>query len=213
MREQSKKPFQYPGDHKDKRAARLFLYKHALSAPKLGFAVTLAGSTPDPEVTLLRDYLKWPANHTWFVDSSNHVDVVAALQHIKFLWPESNVYPRDLQQLLSDPFPIGFANLDFMGHLNSFNVIPCLKLVIPNLGTGAILGLTWERGREMFHHPNSSGMKTLKAGQRYTDINDQRWAGVLRIVNKIARGSLEVLGGVEYQNNFSPMSVIVFRKT
>lgn len=204
-------PFQYPGDHSDKRAARLFLYKQALSSPRLGFAVTLAGTAPDSEITLLRDYLKWPAHRTWFVDNSEDISVVSALRKIKRAWPEAGVYPGELQHLLSKPFPIGFANLDFMGHLNSFNVLPCLRLVIENLIPGAVLGLTWERGREMRCYANSAGTRTLAAGSHYADLNDQRWAGVLSIVNGIAKGKLEVIGGVEYQNNHSPMSVTVFK--
>ena len=212
MRDRPRYPFQYPGDHIDKRAARLFLYKHALHSIRQGSAITLAGTDPDSEISLLRDYLKWPANRTWFVDNSERIEVITALQHIKHSWPESRVYPGSLQNLLLEPFQIGFVNLDFMGHLNSFNVLPCLKLVIPNMLPGAILGLTWERGREMTHLPDSSGMRTLKAGARYKNINDQRWAGVLKIVDKISNGQLEVLGGVEYQNHHSPMSVSVFRK-
>src|SRR5690349_721733 len=141
MRPRANYPFQYPGDHKDKRAARLFLYKHALSSPRIGFAIALAGSTPESEICLLRDYLRWPGDRTWFVDNSEHISVLTALQNIRCRWPEARIYPGKLQDLLESTFPIGFANLDFMGHLNSFNVIPCLQLVIPNLTPGAILGL------------------------------------------------------------------------
>lgn len=196
----------------DKRAARLFLYKHALNSPRDGYAITLAGSSPESEVTLLKDYLHWPTNKTWFVDNSDEIEVTAALQRIKYLWPDVGTYPWDLQQLLTLSLPIGFINLDFMGHLNSFDVLPCLKLAIPKLLPGAVLGLTWERGRERRECPNSPGAKVLQAGSAFSDINDQRWAGVLSIVDKIAKGSLQFIGGVEYQNNHSPMAVSVFHK-
>lgn len=212
LRSDSPYAFPYPGDHQDKRAARLFLYKHALSSPRVGASVTLAGATPESEVELLRDYLKWPALHTWFVDNSNRKEVLSALRRVKRLWPKVNIYPGDLRDLTARLPAIGFANLDFMGHLNSFNVLPCLKLVIPLLTPDAILGLTWERGRELTHRPDSSGMRTLREGSQYSDINDRRWAGVMKIVNNIAKGKLTVVGGVEYQNNHSPMSITVFKK-
>lgn len=207
----TKSAFPYPGDHQDKRAARLFLYKHALNSPKIGSAITLAGATPESEIELLRDYLKWPAQHTWFIDNSRRKEVITALRRIKLSWPGANTYPGDLKSLVKDLPLIGFANLDFMGHLNSFNVLPCLELIIPRLAPNSILGLTWERGRELTHRPDSSSMRTLLEGSQYSDINDQRWAGVVKIVNKIAKGKLIVVGGVEYQNNHSPMSITVFK--
>lgn len=61
---------QFPGNHPDKQMARLFLYKHAKAAPVQGHAVTLAGTDPESEVLLMRDYLRWPAHRAWFVDKA-----------------------------------------------------------------------------------------------------------------------------------------------
>lgn len=205
-------PYLYPGDHLDKRAARLFLYKHALESPRNGYAITLAGPTPGSELHLLKNYLRWPADRVMFIDHSEDPRIVTALHDIKRDWPEAKVYLGDLQNLLVESRPIGFANLDFMGHLNHHNVIPCLKLVVPQLLKGAVLGLTWERGREVRSLSRNSGARVLAAGSHYKDINDQRWAGVLSIVNDIADGALKLLGGVEYQNHHSPMAVTVFER-
>lgn len=204
----------FPGDHQDKAAARLFLYKHAVDAPRNGHAITLAGTDPRAEITLLRDYLQWDPKRTWFVDfDKDNREVFSAIKSIQLLWRGVNTRLLDLLDVLPLIGMIGFANLDFMGHLNSYNVLPCLREVNKRMLRGAIVGLTWERGREQLNVKNHSGTRAIKLGSRKgRSLNDRRWAGVLKIVDEASDGSLEFVGGLEYQSNHSPMSVSVFRK-
>lgn len=204
--------YPYPGDHPDKKAARLFLYKHALSSTRQGFAITLAGHSPETEVCLLRSYLRWPAKRVLFIDRSKDPRIIQALRNVKSNWPEVDVRSGDLLDFLEEHPRIGFANLDFMGHLNLDNVVPCLKAIGPLMVSGGILGLTWERGRELRGKPRSPGALILSLGSEQRALNDQRWSGVIKAVNLLTDSKLEFIGGVEYQNNHSPMSVTVLRK-
>lgn len=200
----------FPGDHQDKQAARLFLYKHAKTAPVQGHAVTLAGTDPDSEVRLMRDYLRWPAHRAWFVDKAKTAEIAAALDSIRRSWPGVNTRRTDLRDLASDLGAIGFANLDFMGAPLSDSNISCMKEIIPLLLPGAILGITWIRGREnMSLHLSARRLWRLGAGFRG---NERRWAGVLRAIDNLSRGALSFVDRWEYFSNHSPMSIAVFRK-
>lgn len=204
----------FPGDHPDKTAARLFLYKHAIDAPRHGHAVTLAGTEPRSEITLLRDYLQWDASRTWFVDHDvDNPHVRHAIKAIRFLWHGVNAKFCTLQTLLPKLDMIGFANLDFMGHLTESNVLPCLRETSQRLLPGGIIGLTWERGREQLGVAKHSGARAVREGSKPNrSLNSKRWAGVLKIVQEETEGRLSFVAGLEYQNNHSPMSVTVFRK-
>jgi hypothetical protein len=200
----------FPGDHETKQSARMFLYKHARAAPVQGHAVTLAGTDPGSEVKLMRDYLQWPAHRAWFVDRANTREVRDSLRKIDHLWPGVNVRNIDLQDLAPYLEAIGFANLDFMGAPLADDNLQCLKDVIPLLLPGAILGLTWIRGREnMSIHLSARRLWRLGKGFRG---NERRWAGVLKAINIISNGELKLIDKWEYFSNHSPMSVAVFRK-
>lgn len=200
----------FPGDHQDKQTARLFLYKYAKLAPIQGHAVTLAGTDPESEVKLMRDYLRWPAHKTWFVDRARTTEIVSALSAIRRLWPGANTRCEDLQDLVSDLGAIGFVNLDFMGAPLGDSNLNCMKQVIPLLLPEAILGLTWIRGREdMSLHLSARRLWKLGIGFRG---NERRWAGVLRAVDNLSGGSLSFVDRWEYLSNHSPMSIAVFRK-
>lgn len=200
----------FPGDHPDKQAARLFLYRHAKTAPVQGHAVTLAGTDPESEVHLMRDYLRWPVHRAWFVDRSKTTKIATALHSIRQSWPGVNTRCEDLIELVPSLGALGFANLDFMGAPLSDSNLNCLKEVIPLLLPGAILGLTWIRGREnMSKHLSARRLWKLGVGFRG---NERRWAGVLRAIDKLSYGTLSYLDRWEYFSNHSPMSVAVFRK-
>lgn len=199
-----------PGNHEDKQAARMFLYRYAAAAPIQGHAVTLAGTEPESEVALMRDYLKWPAKRAWFVDNNNIPTVKKALRWIKKDWGDTNVLPVDLSDLAPKLGAIGFANLDFMGAPLQERTVRCLNRVIPRMLPNAIMGFTWIRGRE---HPNthSSARLLWEMGIGYQG-NNRRWAGVLRAIDIISDGALEFVDRWEYQSNHSPMAVAVFRR-
>lgn len=188
----------------------MYLYKYALAAPVQGHAVTLAGTEPESEVTLLRDYLKWPPHRTWFVDNSLRPEVVAALRRVHENWPEANVQRVNIWNLVPKLGAIGFANLDFMGAPLQDETIKCTQQVIDRLLPGGILGFTWMRGRE-----DTLGMKAARKlwrlGKGFKG-NERRWAGVLRAFDDMSGGTLNLVGKWEYLSGHSPMSVSVFRK-
>lgn len=202
----------FSGDHHEKRAARLLLYKHALAAPVQGHAVTLAGTEPEPEIALMRHYLKWPAHRAWFVDNSLRPEVVEALNRIIRKWPEANVLRANIKNVVPGLEAIGFANLDFMGAPLQEETISCFYEVASRMLPGGILGFTWMRGREhlgLTGTPSSNMLWKLGKGFRG---NDRRWAGVLRAVEDVSDGTLELIDRYEYLNNRSPMAVAIFRK-
>lgn len=200
----------FPGDHEDKQAARLFLYRYARAAPVQGHAVTLAGTEPESEVKLMRDYLNWPAHKAWFVDRAKTPAVYRALAKIEKMWPGVNVERINLWNVISQLPAIGFANLDFMGSpLNDSN-LRCLEEVVPLLLPGSILGFTWIRGREAIEH-HVSARRLWRFGKGYRG-NERRWAGVIEAIRQVSGGTLKSVGRWEYQSNHSPMAVSVFRK-
>lgn len=200
----------FPGDHQDKQTARLFLYRYARMAPIQGHAVTLAGTDPDSEVRLMRDYLRWPAHRAWFVDKAKTEAVRSALRRIERLWKGANARHLDLVDIVPHLEAIGFANLDFMGApLNDSN-LACLREVAPLMLPGAILGLTWIRGRENISL-HSSALRLWKLGKGFRG-NERRWVGVLRAIDEISSGTLQFVDRWEYFSNHSPMSIAVFKR-
>lgn len=208
----------YPGESEDKRAARLFLYKLASSAPRCGHAVTLAGTEPYAEVSLMRNYLRWPGAKTHFVDWAKNPQtrprVLAALEEIKRQWPEVNVVRGDINEVMEEIPLVGFANLDFMG-FDRDSVMPCIQKTLERLAPGGVMGVTWLRCREI-DDPSRSAWDILEAARDMTRAPEQRWAGVLRLVDRWARAQhirLELIGALEYQHNHSPMSVTAWRRS
>lgn len=199
----------FPGDHKDKQTARLLLYKHALSAPIQGYAVTLAGTDPECELSLMRDYLKWPSHRSWIVDKSTNLGVLNALHFAKKFWPEANIKNADLCDVAPELEAIGFANLDFMGAPLQSDNIKCLKLVIPRMLPGSILGFTWLRGREYLDGFPSSKL-LWELGRGY-EGNERRWAGVTKAIQNISKNTMDLVDRWEYLSNHSPMAVSIFR--
>jgi hypothetical protein len=200
----------FPGDRIEKRAARLLVYKHALAAPIQGHAVTLAGTDPEPEIVLMRDYLKWPAHRAWFVDNSLRPEVVRALNRISRVWPEANVERINLRNIVPKLGAVGFANLDFMGAPLQEETVACLEEVAPRMLRGGILGFTWMRGREHIEgHPASA--RLWKWGKGFRG-NERRWAGVIRFVDHVSNNTLKLIDKYEYLSNHSPMSVAIFKK-
>lgn len=200
----------FPGNSPGKRLARNILYKHALGSVRTGHAITLAGPKPLEELELLRGYLKWPGDRTWFIDNDCSPEIRKALHDVNIEWPEAHTENRDLQKVLRSLPVIGFANLDFMGFLTENNVLPCVKLTASRLITGGVLGLTWFRGRETSHH--ASFQTILKYSEGHEVLNDRRWIGSTRVIDKVTRGSLRLIEALEYHNNRSPMSLMVFQK-
>ncbi len=202
----------FAGDHHEKRAARLLLYKHALAAPVQGHAVTLAGTEPEPEIALMRDYLKWPAHRSWFVDNSLRPEVVRALNRVIRTWPDTNVVRANLKNVIPKLPAIGFANLDFMGAPLQAETVACFDQVALRMLRGGILGFTWMRGREnLGPKPRPSSQLQWELGKGFRG-NERRWAGVLKFVELVTDGTLELIDRYEYQNNHSPMAVAIFRK-
>jgi len=199
----------FPGDHKEKQAARLFLYRHALDAPKQGHAVALAGSTPEQELKLLRDYLKWDPKHAWFIDNDRGAAVEYALERVSELWPGVNVSREDIKELAPTLGGIGFANLDFMDSPLQPDTLDCVKNVTEELLPGAILEFTWMRCREASSIRISSRMME-DLGKGYSG-NEKRWKSHLKAFDYISNGTLKLIGRWEYFS-WSPMAVSVFRK-
>lgn len=197
----------YPGNHLDKQTARLLLYKHALSAPIQGHAVTLAGPDPQHELVLLRDYLQWPSNRAWFVDKDKAT--AKAMDSLRRKWPGVNTELADLRKVLPKLGGVGFANLDFMGWPLQRDSWECFEQTVEQLLPGAVLGFTWLRGREHFDVQSCAHL-LWKLGKGYRG-NDRRWAGFLRAVYA-TDSSLKLLDRWQYNSNHSPMSVAVFRK-
>lgn len=207
----------YPGESDDKRAARLFLYRYAVSAPRCGHAVTLAGTEPEAEVWLLKKYLGWPGARVHFVDWARDVQtrprVLAALKQIKEMWPQADVVRGDVNDVIESVPLVGFANLDFMGFTRD-SVMPCVKRTIAKLAPGGIMGVTWFRDRET-DEPHRSAWDVFEMARDVNSLNDRRWAGMLRIIQRWAREAgtkLELVGALEYQHQHSPMAVIVWRR-
>lgn len=213
----------YPGESPDKRAARMWLYRHALRAPRAGAAIALAGTEPLAEVELLRDYLAWPGSRTWIVDWAKNQEtrqaVMAALAQASAAWPAANVCRVDLGELLPTLPGIGFANLDFMGQMDRKNMQPCIRSAIARMLPGGVLAVTWFRGRER-RVENHSSWDVFEAAKRATpamlaSMNDERWVGVQRLVDEWAAESgvtLALVGALEYQHRHSPMSVTVWQR-
>lgn len=208
----------YPGESEDKRAARLFLYKLGATAPRLGHAITLAGTEPAAEVDLMRDYLRWPAARTWFVDWARDPEtrprVLAALSAIKSAWPGANVMRDDINRVLARVPLVGFANLDFMG-FDRNSAMPCVRKTIDLLAPGGVMAVTWYRGREM-DAPHRSAWDVLQVARDVEEPRARRWAGVLRLVDGWARDAgrkLELVGALEYQHKHAPMSVTAWRRS
>lgn len=207
----------YPGDSEDKRAARLYVYKFALHAPRVGHAIALAGTEPFAEVALMRDYLKWPGDRVHFVDwakdTKSRPYVLAALTKIKQHWPIANVVREDVNNVI-DRLPIvGLAVLDFMG-FDRGSVMPCIQKTIERLARGGIMAVTWFRGREV-DEPCRSAWDVFEAARDIENLDDRRRIGIQRLVARWARTSnmvLECLGEVDYQHKHSPMTVTVWRR-
>lgn len=207
-----------PEESEDKRAARVFLYNLAASAPKLGHAVALAGWQPEAEVALMRWYLGWPGSKTWFVDWARDRDtrprVLAALDRIRRAWPTANVVRGDINKVMDEIPLVGFANLDFMSYMDRESAQPCLRAIIDRLAIGGVVGYTWYRGREV-DAPHRSAWDVLEAARDIPDKKAQRWAGVTRLIHRWGReagAKLEICGALEYQHAHSPMAVIAFRR-
>lgn len=198
----------YPGGHADKQAARMFLYRHVRAAPVQGHAVTLAGTEPESELSLLRHYVQWPAEHVWFVDNSLRPQVTNALLRAKRKWPEANVERINVSNLIPRLGAIGFANLDFMGAPLQDDTIGCFKQVAECLLPQGVIGFTWLRGRENFDNPSTRRLYRLGKGEG----DERRWTGVVRAVRQLSRGALTLVGRWDYYSHHSPMSVAVFRK-
>lgn len=206
-----------PPENDDKRAARLFLYRFAATAPRCGHAVTLTGPEPEAELWLLRKYLRWPGERVHFVDWARDVQtrprVLAALDYVKKTWPQADVVRGDINAVIEGVPLIGFANLDFMG-FDRASVMPCVKKTITKLPPGGVMGLTWFRGREI-DAIHRSAWDILEAARDVPDPNDRRWAGVLRLIRRWAREAgvaLELVGALEYQHNHATMAVTVWRR-
>jgi hypothetical protein len=201
---------QFPGDSEDKKTARMVLYRHAKLAPVQGNAVTLAGTEPEAEVSLMRDYLRWPTNRAWFIDKSKTPEISTALREIEVMWRGVNTRQSDLKDLAPQLDAIGFANLDLMGAPLGDNSMNCLKQVIPRLLPKSILGFTWIRGREdMSQHLSARRLWRLGKGAKG---NDRRWVGVERAIENLSNGELVMIDKWEYFSNHSPMAVSIFRK-
>lgn len=201
----------FPGSNSQKKEARVLLYQQALGRPRVGAAVTLAGPTPEEELDLLRNYLRWEGEQTWFVDNSTKPEVKKGLNKVQKMWPEARTDSRNLRNVLKDLPVIGFANLDFMGYMTESNLLPCLASTAQRMVSGAIMGLTWYRGRENLGC-HVSARRVFHEGRDHEDIADRRWAGTLRIVDQTTKGCLKILKAVEYHNGQSPMSMVVYEK-
>jgi hypothetical protein len=207
----------YPGDAEDKRVAQLFTYRHALGAPRVGAAVTLSGTSPLPEVLLMRDFLRWPGERVYFVDwaKDTHAKplVLAGFKAIKKEWPIANIEHCDINNVVARLPMIGFANLDFMG-FDRTSVMPCVQKTVEHLARGGVMSLTWFRGREV-DEPCRSAWDVFEAARDVKDLDTRRRVGVQRLVDRWARAvnvTLEWLGGLDYQHKHSPMSVMVWRR-
>lgn len=208
----------YPGESEDKRAARLYVYKFAASAPRCGHAITLAGTEPYAEVDLMKRYLGWDASRTWFVDWARNTQtrdrVLGALREIKRQWPSANVVRGDINVVMEEIPLVGFANLDFMG-FDRESVMPCVRKTIRKLVPGGIMGLTWYRSREV-DEPHRSVWDVFEAARDVASLGERRWAGVLRLVQRWGREEgvkLEMVGALEYQHKNAPMSVTAWRRS
>lgn len=204
------KRFPFPGNHQDKQVARLFLYRYAKTSPIQGHAVTLAGTEPESEVQLIRDYLGWPAHRAWFIDKATTRNVSLALRKIALLWKGVNIRQLDLRDLLPNLGALGFINLDFMGAPLLDNNLECLQGASALLLRGGILGLTWIRGRENLT-AHLSARRLWRLGKGFSG-NERRWAGVLKAVDILSKGDLKFVDRWEYFSNHSPMAIAVFRK-
>lgn len=201
----------YPGDiGGEKAVSRLLLYQQAKSIPVRGHAITLAGKTPEHEIILMRDYLRWPASKVWFVDNSTSLEVIDALKRVKSLWPEVNVSRADIRNVIPMLGNIGFANLDLMGFPLSDVSTTCIKALSKTLLPEALFGLTWIKGREVMTL-HKSAQKLWKLGKGFHG-NERRWAGLDRAVDKLSAGSIKMKTRWEYFNSHSPMCVGVFAK-
>jgi hypothetical protein len=210
-------PRAYPGESEDKRAVRMYIYTLALSAPKLGHMVALAG-TETAEALLARDYLKWSGTKAWFVDWARDMQsrprVLEALENIKRLWPAANVVRGDINAVMDEIPLVGFANLDFMG-FDRDSVMPCVQKTIRLLAPGGVMAVTWYRGREI-DAPHRSAWDVLEAARDVLSEADRRWAGVLRLVGRWSREAgrqLELVGALEYQHKNASMSVTAWRRS
>jgi len=206
----------YPGETDDKRAARLFAYKHALSGSRLGHLVTLAG-TELSEVALARDYLGWRPERAWFVDWARTVAqrlaVLANLEAIRRAWPGARAERADVCDVLRRLPLVGFANLDHMGF--DHVAMESTRLAVERLAPDGTLSLTWYRGREWVA-PHRAAWRVACAARGVVDQALRRRVGVRRLVDRWAREAgvvLEVLGDMDYQHRHAPMSVTVWRRT
>lgn len=170
----------------------------------------LAGTEPESEIVLLRDYLGWPSDKAWIVDSSKRNEVRQALDRARKFWPGANVENTTLLNVLPRLDTIGFVNLDLMGAPLQKETMICFEQIVPKLPPKAVVGFTWIRGRENIQG-NPSARLLWELGKGY-EGNQRRWAGVLRFIDTISDGTLHLIDRCEYHNNKSPMAVAIFRK-
>jgi len=151
----------------------------------------------------MKDYLRWPGKRVHFVDWARDAiskdRILEALHRIKKKWPEANTIHADINTVVDMLPTIGFANLDFMGFSRD-SVMPCVKRVLRKLVPGGVMALTWFRGREV-DSPERSAWDIFEAARDLKTINDRRWAGILRLVERWGRErgtNLNLLGAIEY---------------
>lgn len=161
----------YAGETDAKRVARYWLYEWArLVVKPVGWAVAIAGPGAG-EKGCLQHLLGWPEERVLFIDTDKSCAEAAALRS-----PKSAVFHGDFSQAIAavvrpSQEPIGWAHLDFLGHLNT-HVQDAITAIRPHLVGAA--ALTFLRGREGRHTPRWDRMQQLaKPG----DLDNARECG------------------------------------
>lgn len=167
----------YPGDTPHKADTRNVLYRttaaHWKGRRPPGVVVVLAGPEAK-EVSLLRNYLRWPASRVLFVDVDER-----GLRKAKKEWPGVGIHHGYVHEAVKQLDIIAMLNLDLMGMFND-NVERTLVEAADKVVPHGIVAYTFYRSRE--HVSQHSFQKTLFAARRHLDVakadfDTMRWVG------------------------------------
>lgn len=199
----------YPGDTPQKAVIREKLYKTTMKywgrkAPQ-GDIVVLAGPEAK-EVTLLRDFFRWPAERVLFVDIDDE-----GLRKARAEWPGVRTYHGLVHEAVQQVDRIALLNLDLMGMFNDDaeqTLLAAADRVLPR----GVVSYTFYRARE--HNSQHSFQKLKFAARRHVDINTAdfetlRWVGTAARMQRCLHFlHPKVLLTERYSSELSPMGIM-----
>lgn len=199
----------YPGDTPQKADIRNLFYRTTMeywgAQRPPGSIVVLAGPEAK-EVELLRDYVRWPAKRTLFVDVDKR-----GLRRAERLWPGVRTFHGFIHDAVQEVDLVAMMNLDLMGMFND-DAEKTLSAVASRVVPRGVVAYTFYRCRE--HVTQHSFQKTLFAARRHvdlatTDYETMRWVGTAaRLQRCLGFENPKLLLKESYRSDLSPMGLL-----